>query len=464
MPQDMRSWIEQVRAAGELRTISKPVDAITQMGALIYQSVGKGLLFNNVAGHPGWRVLAQAPADWHHIGLSLGVPAVGAVDEYSRRVKLGSRPCRLVDDGPVKEVVQRGADVDLDEIPFHIAWEGDAGRYMGSGLCITRDPDTGVRNMGFYRLQIKGKNRTGILWRTETHPWRTYQKYEARGEPMPVAFFNGHHPLVYYPAAWSGSYDVDELELASRLLDEPLALVRCETSDLEVPADAEIIFEGLVHPGVREMEGPYGEFQGYPTGATGPNPVVEIQAVTRRHDAIYKALTNFGREGNNYSIINMASIMLERLRSLAGGPDIRTVHISGDLFTVVIQMSQRYRGDARNVLTAALTGPYLHPKVAIAVDEDVDLYDPAEVMWAISTRVNPADDTFVLSGMRGHPMDISLETLGEPGAANWQAVGSKIGIDATKPGSLSEPQRRERFVRNRPPGWENTNLADFLDP
>ncbi|MDP2937078.1 MAG: UbiD family decarboxylase [Dehalococcoidia bacterium] len=463
MPKDQRDWIRQLDEAGELLHIRKEVDTQVSMGALVYESTEKALLFENIKGHPGWKCLAQAPGNWRHFGLSFGVPKEKVVEEYARRIGLGPSPCTIVGSGPVKEVVWKGADLDLTKIPVHIVWQGDGGPYIGAGLCVVRDPDTGTQNMAFHRMQVKGPKKTGILARTETHLWRIFQKYEQQNQPMPISVINGHHPFVYYAASWSGSSDVSELGLASTLIGEPLQLVRSETNDIEVPADAEIIIEGVVPPRVREPEGPFGEFQGYPVSAMGMNPIIEVKAITMRRDAVYKTLTNFRHEGDMHVILNMCAVIYNRLKVLGGGIDLKTVHTSDDFFTMLIQMNPQYRGDARNALMSVLTGPYLHPKIAIAVDDDVDIYDANDVLWAVSTRVNPSKDVFIIPDTRGHSMDLSLEEVSVPGTDTWSRVGSKMGIDATKPAAKTDPQARERFRRNRPVGWGKVFLKDYID-
>ena len=160
---------------------------------------------------------------------------------------------------------------------------------------------------------------------------------------------------------------------------------------------------------------------------------------------------------------NMSARILGRLREVAGGLDINTVHVSGDLITVLVQMTQKFRGDAKLVLLSALTGPYLHHKIAIAVDEDVDIYNPMDVMWAISTRTNPQKDVFIIPDVRGHTYDQALTEIGEPGTPNWQAMGSKMGIDATKPSVINDPEERKKFERTRPVGFGKVFLKDFVD-
>jgi 2,5-furandicarboxylate decarboxylase 1 len=460
MGKDMRDWITRLEEAGELLTVKRPVDPATEMGALLHQSRDRGLFFQTLTGHPGWRALGQAPANPRHAALAFDttldelVPKVA--DLMARTV-----PPRTVATGPVKEVVRRGREVNLLELPAHVAGVLDAGPFIASGLIVSRDPDTGRRNVAFHRLQIKGRDRTGILL-LPRHTWQNYRKYEARGEAMPVAIFIGHHPLYYMAAAVTGPYGLDEFEVAGSFLGEPVPLVRGETVDLEVPADAEIVLEGRILPHLREDEGPFSEFQDYYVAGMGQNPVVELQAMTMRGDPIFKAIQNGSEvEGCVYHKVPMAATIYRRLRNVGGFVDIRNVMILPGIFSVVVQLSQRFRGEARQVLMGALASEYLHPKVAIAVDEDVNIWNPAEILWAISTRVDPATDITVVPELRGHPMDPTAREIGTTGQPGWQRIGSKVLIDATKP-PLNDPDRRRQFERIQPPNGARVRLEDYL--
>ena len=455
---NLRTWLADLNAAGLLHDICKPIDPATEVGALIYES-DRSLLFHNIRGYPGWQMYSHGSVTRAEVDLAVGAPAGEAVQRYAQRLQAPVTPCRITSEGPVQERIFEGEAADLRALPVHTVWEGDAGPYIGGGLCVVRDPDSGIRNMAFHRLQVKGPRKTGISMRTETHMWRIYEKYEKRGEPMPIGIFNGHHPLVYYAAAWSGAFEVDELELAGTLLGEPLELVRCRTVDLEVPAQAEIVLEGFIPPGIREDEGPFGEFMGYSQSACGLNPIVQINAITRRDKAIYQAVMN---NIQHHTGLNRCAIAYNELRQVGGGADIRAVNVSNDLFTMFVQLVPRFRGQAKNVLLRALSGSYLNTKIAIAVDEDVDIYNPADVTWATSTRVNPSKDVFIISDVQGNPMDMSLETVAPPGSDRWQTLGSKMGIDATKPPKTIDPESHARFDRIRPPGFGKVRLADFL--
>ena len=452
----MRSWIAELDAAGELIRIDKPVDPLTQMGALLYQSREKALLFEKLP--HGWRSLGQAPANVRHAAIAFGateetlVPLVAA--------KMGTRIApTTVATGPVKEVKLAKGEFDLTQLPVHVAGQRDGGPVIGSGLLVSRDPDTGARNVSFHRLQIKGPHKSGVLLYPR-HTWKNYLKYQERDQPMPVAVFIGHHPAYYVAAATTAAYGTDELEIAGGLLGESARLVKCESVDLEVPADAEIVLEGHIPPHYREDEGPFSEFQDYYITGTGRNPIVEYQCMTRRRDAIFKNLQNGSEmEGCVFHKIPMSATIFRRLKDVGGGPNVHNVMALPGIFGVVVQMTPRTYGEAKNLLLAALSSEYQHPKLAIAVDADVDIFNHSELLWALATRVNPERDVVVIPGTHNHAMDASLPELGAPGTALWQRLGSKMLIDATIP-PPADAAARAMFERIRPRNPQ-LRLEDF---
>jgi 2,5-furandicarboxylate decarboxylase 1 len=455
-PKDMRTWIEELEATGELIRVDKPVDPLTEMGSLLYQSREKAVFFEKLP--HGWRSLGQAPANVRHAAIAFGTTLDKLVPTVAERMGNNIAP-EMVADGPVKEVKLKQDEFDLTQLPVHVAGQRDGGPVIGSGLVVTKDPETGRRNVSFHRLQIKGPNKSGILLYPR-HSWRNYVKYQARNEPMPVAIFIGHYPLYYAAAATTAAYGLDEFEIAGGYLGEAVRLVKCETVDLEVPADAEIVLEGHIPPHYREDEGPFSEFQDYYVTGTGKNPIVEYQYMTRRHDAIFKNLQNGSEmEGCVFHKIPMSAAIYRRLKDVGGGADLHNVMALPGIFGLVVQMTARTYGDAKNVLMAALSSPYQHPKIAMAVDSDVDIFNPAELLWALSTRVNPQNDVVIIPGTHNHAMDASLPELGAPGTPLWQRFGSKMLIDATIP-PPADAGARAMFERIRPHNPQ-LRLEDF---
>ncbi|HXH81913.1 MAG TPA: UbiD family decarboxylase [Candidatus Tectomicrobia bacterium] len=459
MPKDLRSYLDDVK---DVRVdVHREVDPLANVGALCDQSEWP-IVFHALRGFPGWRLADRLVSRRELQARILGCAPDRVVHTLAEAFqRIGAGTLTTVSKAPVQDVVRTGGEVDLTALPHAIHSEADAGRYIGGGICITRDPESRIRNCAFLRHQIKGPRRTGFLV-LPRHTWRHQQKYERAGEAMPMAVVLGVHPAYEIAACYTGKVEQDELELAAVLVDEPVELVRCATIDLEVPAHAEIVIEGRVPPGVREDEGPFGEVTNY-TAGQGRNPVFEVTAITTRRDPIYRHIqaTRF----TDHQVLGALPVeagMLNRIRETAGGIDVHEVACPAwcSRYTVIVQLTPRFDGEARAALLAALSSPYLYPKVAIAVDDDVDIHDARDVMWALATRVNPETDVHVIPGMRAHGLDLASPELLPPGSPAWQRVGGKMLIDATKPATWRASER-ELFARARPRGW-GVRLEDFL--
>lgn len=461
MAASLRSFLEEL---GErLVNIHDQVDPIRQAGVLASESLHPFML-HRLSGFPGWRLCDRLLADRQTQALALGASEKSLVPYLAERMfKHGPGRSVIVSDGPCKEVKRLGKDADVTQIPVPIHSAGDAGRYIGSGVTITKDPETGVRNEAMIRALVREPRRIPF-WMAARHNWRHYQKYEARGEPMPMAYAIGVHPGYEILSNYSGQHDTwDELELGAGVLGETLELVKCETIDLEVPAHAEIIIEGIVRPKLREMEGPFGEFTGYRHGAAGPAPVWEITGITHRKNPIFRHVqATLFTDHQVLVSLPMAATLYNRLREVHGFSEIHEVYIPSwvTMFVVFVQMTPRWEGQARDVLLAALTSPNLHPKIAIAVDEDVNVYDPKEVFWALSTRVNPEKDVIVIPHERIHPLDISAPRYDEA-EVTVMRIGGKMAIDATKPPTWRQKDR-DTFERVKPMGAEYGMLEKIL--
>jgi 2,5-furandicarboxylate decarboxylase 1 len=461
MPKDLRSYLDEV--ADVRLDVRREVDPLTNVGALCDQAEWP-IVFHQLKGFPGWRLVDRLVSRRELQARIFGCAPGQVVPTLARALqRIGGGEIKVVPVGPVQEIVKTGADADLTTLPHCIHSESDAGRYIGAGICMTRDPESRVRNLAFLRHQIKGPRRTGFLV-LPRHTWRHHQKYEKAGQPMPMAIVIGVHPAYEIAACYTGTPDQDELDVAAVLLGEPVELVRCATIDMEVPAHAEIVVEGHVLAGVREDEGPFGEVTNYMAGQ-GANPVFEVSAITMRRDAIYRHIqaTRF----TDHQVLGALPVeagLYNRIRETAGGIDVHEVACPAwcSRYTVIVQMTPRFDGEAKAALMAALSSPYLYPKLAIAVDDDVDIHDARDVMWALATRVNPETDVTVIPGLRAHSLDLASPELLPPGSPAWQRVGGKMMIDATKPATWRTAER-ESFRRVRPQGW-GVRLEDFLRP
>ncbi len=464
--QSYRGFLAALEAQGELVRIDKPVDPVRTMAAVewkTYSERGLATLFTNIAGHPGWRACSQIVADRRKWAIALGVAEEDLLGHISGRVKQPMRAVATDPKGaPVKELRLLGADADLGVLPSAVVSERDAGRYIPSGIAFVKDPDTGIGNMSLHRMQITGRDTTGFVM-LPRHARRIYDKFSQRNLPTPVAMVIGVHPAIWFAAGFTTGFGLDELEMAGGLLGENVRTVRCETIDVDVPAEAEIVLEGeLVPHDHLAPEGPFGEVTGtYPE--PGVAHVFRLKAITRRRDAIYYALHCGFPPTDTQSTtgLGIEVATIEHLSKVDGGMDlldVRLLTVSG-LMTLVIKMRPRVEGQAKIALMAALAGPYQQPKMAIAVDEDIDASDLRQIMWSIATRVHPDRDLVTIPHAKVWGLDNASPVI--PGVEAFQRVGTKWMIDATKP-SVTMPNERARFDMAMPPNIASVDLRDFL--
>ncbi len=463
--QSFRPFLAELEAKGELIRFKKPVHPTRNMSAVewkTYNELGKSSLFTNIEGHPGWTACSQIVADRRKWAIGLGIEEGGLLQEVSRRLKNPIASTPHAGEAPVKEVRLIGDAADLNDLPAAKVSERDSGRYIPSGITFVKDPDTGVGNLSLHRQQINARDKTGFAM-IPRHARAIYDKYSSRGLPTPVAIAIGVHPAIWLSAGYTTGPGIDELGLAGGLLGQSVRTVKCETVDIDVPADAEIILEGELVPGNHfEPEGPFGEVSG-----TYPDPgvahVFQLKAITRRRDAIYYALHCGFPTTDTQSTTGLGIEMatMEHLRNVDGGLDlldVRLLTVSG-LMTLVIKLRPRAEGQAKIALMAALSGPYQQPKMAIAVDDDIDAADLRQLFWSIATRVRADRDVIMLPNVKVWGLDNASPVI--PGIEAFQRVGTKWMIDATKP-AVTLPKERARFDKALPANFDTVNLKDFL--
>lgn len=469
MPKDLRSFIKTLQENDELLIIEKEVDPRENLGGLGWQGenlMGKATYFKNLKGYEGWTSISYGEASRSRLALALDTTAKNFIPTMRQLLGRGPTKKEPVETGPVKDIIVKGDEVDLNKIPIHVMANLDAAPYMGSGMAIIKDPDTGIQNVSLHRHQLKDKDKMGVLMHPGRHMDMIYQKYQKKDEPMPIALAVGHHAIYYLCTCWTFPFGVDEFEMAGTFLGEPVRTVKGETVDLDIPADAEIIIEGYVVPHEREIEGPFTEHTGYARAGSGLNPFMKVTAITRRKDAIYYALQG-GKPIASSQILDglpMEVVIFERIKDVGGYVEVKDVvalPCAGGSHIIVVQITPRIQGEARDVLLATLSSPYIHPKIAIAVDDDIDPHNEKELFWSISTRVNPENDVFIVPGTHGHHLDASLPLLTKPGEAPQIRRGSVMGIDATKP-PTNVPDARDFFTRAHAMGSDKYHIRDFL--
>jgi 2,5-furandicarboxylate decarboxylase 1 len=462
MPHTLRGYLDQL---GErLLRVKDEIDPVHQLAVLCSEASGP-VLFENLKGYPGWSACDILVKDRVSQALAFGTEPEHVVSFLAERMARGPGKTTVVPRGPVQEVILRGAEADLTKLPIPIHSYGDAGRYLGSGMVITKDPETGICNEAYLRAQLKGPRKFGFSM-AQRHNYAHYAKWRTRKEPMPMAFVIGMHPAYEVIANYSGPHpDFDELQLGAGVLGETLEMVRAQTVDLNVPAHAEVVIEGTVPPEEREIEGPFGEFTGYTSGFAKPAPVFHVSAITMRRNPIFRHMqATIFTDHQPLEAVPLEAFYYKRLQETHGGTEIHDIHVApwASRFVLIVKMTPRSEGHARDVGLSALSGSNYSVKIAIVVDEDVDIYDGRDVLWAISTRVDPARDVIVLPHERLSSLDLSIATfmpeLTEKYGHSRIRVGGKMVIDATKP-PLWRAQEREVFKRIQPMGAEDASLA-----
>lgn len=464
--QSFRSLLRDLESRDELIRFTKPVHPDHNMAAVewrAFDELGKASLFTNIEGHPDWTACSQIIADRRKWSIGLGIPEDRLLEEILRRIREPVAPVPVAAaQAPVKEIKLIGEKASLLDLPAMKVSERDAGRFIAAGISFVKDPETGIGNLSFHRQQIKGRDTSGFVM-LPRHARHIYDKYSALGKGMPVAIVLGVHPAISLACGFSTSFGLDELTIAGAILGEPIRTVKCETVDLDVPAEAEIVLEGEILPGNHmETEGPFGEVTGsYPE--VGKAHVFKLKAITRRRDAIFYAIHCGFPATDTQSItgLGIEVATFEHLRKVDGGLDLidlRCLTISG-LMMLVLKMRPRTAGQAKVALMAALTGPYQQPKVAIAVDDDIDSSDLRQIMWSIATRVHAEQDVVMMPNMKVWALDNASPVVA--GVETYQRIGTRWMIDATKP-PVTMPSDRARFDKAMPPGYHAVNLKDYL--
>ena len=423
---DPRDFLEYLEERKELLRITDEVNPEFDIGAYIRKTSdqhGPALLFENVKGH-NMVVVGGTFATRRRALMALEAPRKEINDFFFEGI-MNPIPPRLVESGPCKEVILKGEDVDLANLPIPTYAKGDGGAFITHGVQISKDPDTGTKNASIYRMQRQGKRQMGILCEGYHDLYRQYVKAEAKGRPLEVAVALGVDPVVMLATQVRAGYGQDEMDCAGGLRRKAVDLVKCETVDLEVPAATEIVIEGLMMPHHREPEGPFGEYSGY-YGPAQERPIVEITAITHRKDPIYHAgLTGAPMTENHFlKVLPYEMTMYKDLK--AAFPGVQAVHYTAAgccEYMVYVSMKTTFRGEGRNALMAVL-GHVLHPKYAVVMDDDIDIFQDEKVLWAIATRAQPREDIVVIPKYPSPALDPTVPE---------GTLGSAMGIDATRP-------------------------------
>jgi UbiD family decarboxylase len=426
--QDLRSFVAAYGRAhpGEVVRIADPVRIEYDVMAVVLEYERRRrypiLVFETVQGHD-IPVVANVLASRRALAFALGVPERELAAEYARRIKERIKPV-VTADPPFRHQVLTGDAVDVTRLPAPVYFPGDAGRYLTAGMLVARDPETGVETQGYHRFQLKGPRRLGVSLHSRRRMFEYQRRAEAKAQSLPCAIVLGLHPLVSMGSLAYPPADVGKFEVVGGLLGEPLQVAPCATLDLAVPATAEIVIEGEILPEVREPEGPFGEFTGY-FSRRSTEHVFVASALALRERPWFQSIGS-GRAGDHITtlgLIREAEIMNALGRVI---PNVTAVHVplSGtSSFTAYVAIRQSRPGEAKHVIPIVF-GVDHYLKLVVVVDDDVDVFDESDVLWAVATRMQADRDLVVIGGSLGALLDPSADERG---------VTAKLGIDATRP-------------------------------
>lgn len=436
---DLRDWIQQVDAIGELSKI-EGCDWNLEIGALA-EVAGRGqnssaLLFDGIRGYPqGYRVLVGMVESLRRAALTTNLPTDITRNEFiaAWKERLNNPvliPPEYVDESPLFENVFTGNDVDVLRLPVPKWHEEDGGRYIGTAhVVVTQDPDEGWVNLGVYRTMVHDRDRLAVYISPGKHGRIHRQKSFDRNRPLKVAITFGQDPLLFLLASRQIPWGDQELDYAGGIKGMPVQVIRGEFTGLPIPAMAEIAIEGEIMPDENRMEGPFGEWTGYYASGSREEPVVHVKSLMYRNDPILTGFPPYrplpGADG--CTALVRAAFIWDSMEK-AGVPDVTGVACYQNRFLTVVSIKQRYPGHARQAALIASqnhTGAYLG-RYVVVVDDDIDVADIDDVLWAMCTRCNPEDSIEILRRTWSGPLDPIVPR-------DEKGLNSRALIDACRP-------------------------------
>jgi len=436
MPKDLRSFISAVESKHpeEIARVIKPISPRYEITALLTRlerSKRFPLLFCEKVNGSDAPVVINVQASRKLMAFALECRPDELADAFSARQNQPIPPVEL-SAAPVHEVLRLDDEVDLTQVPLLTHYDVNAAPYITAGIVIAADPDTGVRNTSYNRLMLAGKRELRIFMAVGRHLWTLHNKAERRGEPLPIAIIIGVHPLFSLGAqAFTPSTD-DEYAVIGGMMGEALRVVRAKTVPIVIPADAEMVIEGRILPHIRREEGPFGEFTGHAV-SKDERQVVEVTAITHRKNYIFQDVHAGYTEHKLMGAVPREAALIKAVRQTV--PTVKNVcmPVSGNCrFHAYVSIAKRTPGQAKNAICAAFASDMLLKHVII-VDDDIDVFDEEQVLWAVSNRFQADHGLVVIPNAQGSELDPSAG----PGGIN-----AKMGLDATKPLSGFAPELR----------------------
>src|SRR6202045_3367472 len=421
MQENFRQFLDRLRQTGELVDLPQPVH-IRHIATLVDQAA-TALFFHNVIGYD-MPVVSGIIRSRERAAMALGCDDYRDIEHRLKAAIDKPIPPKHVKSSPTREVTLVGDDVDLYRLPIPMSSIYDGGPMITAGGVIARDPVLGM-NSGIYRFIVKEKNLTGIDIVTPNNMRLFAQRALERKEPLPISISIGTHPIEITGSGYRAPLGVDEMAIAGGLRGAAVELAPCKTIDLPYIADAEIVLEGEILPvGWTFPEGRFGEFTRL-MGGLHWNPLVRIKAISMRKDAIYY---NLHMPWENTWLAAPTRYAAIRQALKTAGVQVKDINVTlgGCAFWHAVISIKKQPGEGKNALLAALS--VMDLKHVVVVDDDIDVFDPTEVEWAIATRVQGDRDVMIVSNARAKPLDPSL-----PQGFGVAPTGAKVGIDATIP-------------------------------
>lgn len=428
--QSLRGFLRMVESEypDELLRIRTPVRTELDITSLVFELEHAGrspvVVYENVEGHT-MPVVTNIAGNRKLLAACLGVDVADLPSAFRERCQRYI-PCETVESAPWQDVVLEGDAVDLTRLPVPLHFARDAGPYITAGQIAARDPVSGVDTTGFHRLMVKGRNRLGLSLHSRRRMHEFHRRAAERGENLPAAITLGIHPLHYMGSmVFAYPPGVRKFEIIGGLFGEPYRLARTGVRDIEVPAGAEIVLEGEILADVREPEGPFGEFTGYASYRSTENVFV-VHRIRMRRDAMFHSVVS--GMSQDHILVSCVTREGEILNSLRRNlPNVLAVHVphrTCGAFLAIVKMRKSSQGEPQQAILSAL-GTEFYTKYVIVVDDDVDIYDMNDVMWAVATRVRAEKDIVLIPDCKGAILD--------PSSDPETFTVTKMGIDATRP-------------------------------
>lgn len=443
--QMLRKTLVEMDNMGKFLQCEKEVSPVYELGGVLKHFDNKmPILFNNVKGH-SMRVAGGLYGDRQIMFNLLHMTDENRIFKFMEAIA-NPKPYKLVENGPVKEN-KINRNINLEKILPITKFQGkDSSSFITAGVLVIKDPDTGKFHTSVRRFQYNGGNELSALI-ASSKLTNDFLKLEEKGKSMEVAIVLGYDAQFLMASQISAeTYGVDKYEVDSALRGEPLELVKCETLDLLVPAYAEIVLEGRIVAGKRELEGPFGELMGY-YGPQGPHPIIEIDAITHRDNPIFQVAFPCREEHISNGLIREVE-MYYSLKNQVNVKDVYVTEGGGYRFNAFASIKKQRPGDGKSAILAAL-GSNRDLKQVVIVDEDVDIFDLQDIEWAITTRSQASLDFAIIGGAIGSGLEPSH------GLRN---VTDKVGIDATKP--LND--KDGKFERACIPDYEHIDINKYF--